>query len=773
MNPSSNPDHTVNQSQLNNDFWQALHEERFQDAGALLAAGAEINQVDHRGQTPFLLYAGENRKAIVEWLYNNNADINARDRQGRTALHRLIDVGITAHDVRVVGDFLALRPDLDVVDNQGISPLHYASLTPGGEPFVHLLLDKGANPNSQSNYKATALLAAASNGYRGTVLALLENKADPSIVDHDGKTFYHALVSSFSSDLLRDVLAMELPLDINRPSRSGSTALSSAIDMGDVPSAVELLKHGANPNARSTNRFGSGATALQLMILAQPVEGARNLLAANQGRGQPVSRNAEDQVDAAAQENLVELAIDSGADPWAVDADGRNAWHYLGLRQVFSENLFNVIAQTGLSMEDPTGPGGRNPLRAVFDQRMSAFERQKAIAHMLAAGFPADPPFVELSAEYRDNNPEEAAHKVLSPLAAAVVTRARYEIRQLLDAGADPSRLDDSGLSPLHRAMTVDLSQTELMGIQALAASGRVQSTEKHLDAMKQKMHEARLWTLSALVGAGGDLMVEDGSKARKTPFLLAVAGNQTDLVQFCLENGADPLQRTSVGDYAVLEALNAGRLELFHALVAHVREQGRGAELASILSDAVLSSPEAWQERTRFLEVLRTLEEADWVNYRDADGNTPLILAAATSQQDVADILLARGAEPDMVNNAGESAMMHAIEQNKGDIIRALRQFGASTKGVGPDGVSIEDQARDTHHPYIIRSVLDSLDPRSDIMDFVKPGGDTFAAMERVPALLAQWKQPLVFGEEPVAAEPPKEKEEANGPKKKNIFGF
>lgn len=762
----------MNQTQLNDAFWQAVHDERFDEAGQFLSQGANIEEVNMRGQTAFLLYAAERKMNKAEWLFNHGANINAKDRQGRTALHSLVETTIATRDLRTLDEFLVWRPSLDEQDRQGVTPLTQASISRRGDEVVNRLLDAGANPNVVPISGSSALLGAAANAYEKTVMALLDKNANPNQVDHDGKTLLHALVSSFDAELLAKVLALQLPIDINQTSRSGATPLSSSVDLGDVHSAAELLKAGADPNIRSTNRFGMGATALQLMILAQPVEGAKNLLGAKKGREKEESINKEDKVDDAAHDNLVEIAIASGADVWAVDAEGRNAWHYLGMRQTFSKSIFDLLVKEGLPMDESTGPGGRNPLRAVFDQPIKPYDRQVAIDHMIGAGFPADPPFVELSTEYKDNNPEEAENKVLSPLAAAVLTRARFEVEQLLDAGANPNRLDDSGLSPLHRAITLEVRQQEQMAVQMMAMSGKSKDPVQQMEGIARVVKDTRLWTIGKLMAHGGDPMTEDASPQKKTPFMLAIDMERPEIISYFLQQGADPLKANSVGDYPVLEALTHGKLAIFYALVNHVREQGREAELSSILIDAALTSPEKWDIRMPFLEVLRTLDEVEWVNYQDAEGNTPLIIAAATGQEDLVDILLARSAKPDVKNKNGETAIMHAINEEKGDIIRSLRQFGATTQDVNPDGISVENMAHATHHRHVIKSVVGPLEPNPELADFVKPNPATLESMEKIPDFVKEFKEPIVLMDDPARAEAPKE--DPNAPaKKKGMFGF
>lgn len=761
---------TVNQNQINDAFWQSLHDEDFQQAQTYLSQGADIEARNLKEQTAFILYAGERRFKIAEWLKDHGANINAQDRQGRTALHILVDTTIASRDLRTFDEFLTWHPNLDIQDRQGVTPATLAAISRKGEDVLERLLDKGANPSIAPVSGASGLLGAAAQAYEKTVLMLIDKGANPNQVDHDGKTFLHALVSSFDAGLLTKVLELNLPIDINQTSKSGSSPLSSAVDMGDVESATALLKAGADPNVRSTNRFGMGATCLQLMILAQPVEGAKNLLAAKKGREKEESQNASTAVDEQSHDNLVKMAIDAGADVWAVDANGRNAWHYLARRQTFSKAIFDLLVEQGLPMDESTGPGGSNPVRAVFDQPLKPYDRQQALQHMIDNGYPVDPPFVELSKEYKDNNPEEAAHKTLSPLAAAVLTRSRYEVQMLLDAGANPNRLDDSEASPLHQAISLQVKEEEKQAVQMMALAGKMKDPVKEMEKIAQIVNNTKTWMVEILMQHGGDPMTESNTPLKKTPFNLAIDHNCSDVVNQFLQKGVDPLQPTSIGDYGLLEALTQGKLELFYALKDYVEKAGRSQEMKAVVLDSALTSPDKWDVRLPYLEVLRTLEDESLFNYQDEDGNTPLIIAAATGQEDLVDIFLSKGANPDLKNKAGESAMMHAIMEQKGDIISSLRRAGAKVNDKNPDGETLESMAQSTHHRHIIKALMGELESNAEVVEFVKPNPLTLEALSKMPEFLEEWKKPIVLLDAPTPAEPPKEE---NKPKKKGMFGL
>ena len=52
----------------------------------LIASGAKVNQQNFRGATPLMIAAGAGTPAVVRYLLEKGADVNARDREGNTVL---------------------------------------------------------------------------------------------------------------------------------------------------------------------------------------------------------------------------------------------------------------------------------------------------------------------------------------------------------------------------------------------------------------------------------------------------------------------------------------------------------------------------------------------------------------------------------------------------------------------------------------------------------------------------------------------------------------
>ena len=184
-----------------------------------LNAGADVNQADEKGNTPFLNAATRNELAMVQLLSKDVKDINTANTDGETALM------LAAHDNSV-----------DVVE---------------------FLLEKGADINAQdSKGNTVAYFLAESFSKRNAdafdaKLAVLKTKGLKfNTVQSEGNTLYHIAARKNDLELLKRLSTFDI--DVNAKNDEGLTALHLAAMKAENDKMLKfLIANGADAKSKT------------------------------------------------------------------------------------------------------------------------------------------------------------------------------------------------------------------------------------------------------------------------------------------------------------------------------------------------------------------------------------------------------------------------------------------------------------------------------------------------------------------------------------------
>lgn len=122
-------------------------------------------------------------KAKIEKLLKKGVDVNARDKNGETALYEAATNGYT----EIVELLVSKGADVNAKDNDGITALHLSAWNDNSE-MVAVLIAKGADVNRKQNDGNTPLHNAASNNSKNAIKLLLLNGADINAKNNEGQT---------------------------------------------------------------------------------------------------------------------------------------------------------------------------------------------------------------------------------------------------------------------------------------------------------------------------------------------------------------------------------------------------------------------------------------------------------------------------------------------------------------------------------------------------------------------------------------------------------
>ena len=170
----------------------------------LIASGADVNARDKDGSTALMRAAGIRKTEIVRVLLEHGADVNARDEWGETALAKVpncvggfdiaddgtVEITLPKQGKRELEIFKMLveaGADINVKDRRLFTALTYAA-SDGDLKAVGFLLDLGADINAKNGIGRTPLTEAAWGGHSKVVRFLLEKGADVNAKDNAGET---------------------------------------------------------------------------------------------------------------------------------------------------------------------------------------------------------------------------------------------------------------------------------------------------------------------------------------------------------------------------------------------------------------------------------------------------------------------------------------------------------------------------------------------------------------------------------------------------------
>lgn len=156
--------------------------------------------------------------------------------------------------------------DLDLVNEQGQSPLHVAVMK-NQRAVVAYLLGKGYSPSQRDQTQLSPFIAAAANGFDGVFELILSFSPDLKQVNRFGGTALHPSAEKGFISVVQKALAAGVPAD--EKNRLSWTPLLEAVILGNEgflyrDMVLELVQASANPQVTDDYGLDSIAYAKQL-----------------------------------------------------------------------------------------------------------------------------------------------------------------------------------------------------------------------------------------------------------------------------------------------------------------------------------------------------------------------------------------------------------------------------------------------------------------------------------------------------------------------------
>ncbi len=205
---------------------------------------------DRAGNTPLMLAARDGDTKKVESLLKTGADVNAKNREGTTALMAATWGKTGRGDVGIAKALIARGANVNATNVYGRTALMDVAGN-GNVEFVSLLLSAGADVNIQTQDGGTALHEATPNGHIEIVRMLLTKGAKPNTANRRGQTPLMLACNCagprktcpWRSDMVRLLIAAGA--DVNNKDTHGETALNWATGgtMAEREEIKQLLKN--------------------------------------------------------------------------------------------------------------------------------------------------------------------------------------------------------------------------------------------------------------------------------------------------------------------------------------------------------------------------------------------------------------------------------------------------------------------------------------------------------------------------------------------------
>lgn len=222
------------------------------DIAFLLEQGVSPDTADRFGMTPIMAAASAgNFETLKTLLACSQANINAVDNFGRTALHHASDIN--------AGEFIRLLRNGRERGGSNFEDYvaFFRESHPGKAAVVELLLEKGIDINAVDNLGKTALHYAAKRGLIEVAERLIDGGAKVDAVSHYGRTVLHEAASYGLTKMAK--LLVEKGIDVRATTPCGDTALHFAAkttfrfswQSRSRETVKFLIEKGADPSARN------------------------------------------------------------------------------------------------------------------------------------------------------------------------------------------------------------------------------------------------------------------------------------------------------------------------------------------------------------------------------------------------------------------------------------------------------------------------------------------------------------------------------------------
>jgi ankyrin repeat protein len=679
---------------------------------ALASSGASLEAANDLGYTPLMGAIEGDHEDVIDFFLKSGANVNPEviatmEVEGLGGASPLY-TATRKENLAVIKKLLKRGVDVNRPTPNGWTPLKSAAQQ-GCLEIVEALLEAGADPNIADGTNYTPLMNAVSGEHEDIVKVLLKFNADPNaqggdVPDDDewqaGRTALMDAAVSGNVAIARELLKQGA--DPNLLNATGCTALHSAVISASTDMVSLLLKSGADPDVYGNEEEKMSAVALALRRWASEDEddregGVSDVLELMLKKGMPSDR-------ASLNETALYLVADGHREAFdLLDKRGLSVEvNDINIRLLRLVSIGDFLLESGKRLLDIgadancKNPHGLPVLSMAVRSGALRFAEMllhaganvmgrnvaNALAYDLAAIY-GHGEIMDLLIEHMNQvvpPVDRQADDGTTALMRAATAGDVKAVKDLLAAGADASRRNRQGDSPLSYAMTQDLGEV----VQALRAAGVERLSEDKVIGRDSIVHagsQGATGTILDLLDSGVpiDTTDSDGNTA------LTAGEAHPGVIKVLAKLGANLSHRNGQGKTAYMIAAASNRTRVMQVL----EEVGSPIDAPDELEGFV-------QGQTMLKEALRAMEsdggadESDGNADVEADGDD-LLMACLMGNALTVSKQIAAGVDVDYENNEGRTALMMALAGLCGGDLsrrreRALEQMIDSLLVAGAD---------------------------------------------------------------------------------------
>ncbi|XP_043088851.1 transient receptor potential cation channel, subfamily N, member 1 isoform X3 [Puntigrus tetrazona] len=619
---------------------------------------------DKDGCLPLLLSVEAGNVVIVRELLSGQSEPQLRAVKagsGDTVLH----ICCRRKDVEMAKVLVEFGANPDSQNNEWQTPLHIAALE-GDENMLKFLYHCKASPNILDKLDRSPLHIAAERGHTSAVEILTEKFRSCVLArTKDGNTLLH--IASQCGHPATALTLLRKGVSLHMPNKSGAVCLHTAAKIGHTAVVKALLQKGAHVDASSKD----GHTALHVAVenckpqVVQMLLGFGANVQLRGGKAQETPLHIAARVKEG--ERVAEMLLKSGADVNAEQENGETAMH-VAARHGALQMIQALILEGG----DVTWKSkvGENPLHVavrhchalvvqeVLNSLTHERSRQEAELYVREGNKAGETP-LHLAAELRS----DAVHQ---PEEDASI------IRILMEHHADMAAVTrQSGETPLHYSARVGNTAV----LQEMLGNGPSNQLQSAINK-----HAKNGWS----------------------PLLLAAEQGHTAVVKILLLNNARVDVFDEEGKAAIHLAAEQGHQDIVDILLAHKAFVNAKTKLG--LTPLHLS---AQSGSARLVRLLVETHQAS-VDALSLKKQTPLHLAAISGQLDVCSSLLNLKADITATDIRGQTPLHLAAENDHSEVVKLfLRQRPELAMLANVEGASCTHIAADKGSLAVIKELL------------------------------------------------------------------